>query len=378
MKIVSIEPTPSPNSMKINLDTSVSKGATYTPDNCSDAPDYVRKILAIEGVKSIFQVADFLAVERNAKVEWQRILPQVREVFGEEGGSEKPGSQVSPSEEAFGEVKVFLQTFRGLPIQVKLAAAGEEKRFALPPRFAQAVMKAQEASANMVLERKWEDQGVRYGDLEEVGEEVVQEVAAAYPNERLNQLVRQALQQGQGEPVPERKRSYKVTLDMLEEPDWKKRYAALEQMNPTLDDLPVLDKALADPKSSIRRLAAAYLGAIEEKEVLPYLLKALKDPSVTVRRTAGDCLSDLGDPAAISPMIEALKDKSKLVRWRAAMFLYETGDESAVPALQEAQNDPEFEVAMQARMALERIERGEEAGGSVWQQMTRRNETKDS
>ncbi len=69
-------------------------------------------------------------------------------------------------------------------------------------------------------------------------------------------------------------------------------------------------------------------------------------------------------------MTEALKDKNKLVRWRAAMFLYEVGDESAVEPLKEAQDDPEFEVAMQVKMALERIEGGEEAKGSVWKQMT--------
>ncbi len=57
------------------------------------------------------------------------------------------------------------------------------------------------------------------------------------------------------------------------------------------------------------------------------------------------------------------------------MFLYETGDERALPALREARNDPEFEVSMQVKMAIERIEQGEEANGSVWQQMTRRNET---
>ncbi len=60
-------------------------------------------------------------------------------------------------------------------------------------------------------------------------------------------------------------------------------------------------------------------------------------------------------------MIKSLKDPSKLVRWRAAMFLFELGDESAIPALKAAQDDPEFEVAMQARLALERIEGGEEA-----------------
>src|SRR5699024_4631847 len=179
------------------------------------------------------------------------------------------------------------------------------------------------------------------------------------------------------EPVKEANRGLKVTIDLLDDPDCNKRYAALVQMHPTLEDLDELANALQDPKSSIRRLATAYLGSLEDPKVLPYLYQALKDPSVTVRRTAGDCLSDLGDPDAIGPMIEALKDKSKLVRWRAAMFLYETGDASAVPALREAQDDPEFEVSMQVKMALERIEGGEEASGSVWQKMTRRNEGAD-
>ena len=65
-----------------------------------------------------------------------------------------------------------------------------------------------------------------------------------------------------------------------------------------------------------------------------------------------------------------LKDKSKLVRWRAAMFLYEVGDEKSLPALKAAENDPEFEVSLQIKMAIERIEGGEKAKGSVWKQMT--------
>lgn len=69
-------------------------------------------------------------------------------------------------------------------------------------------------------------------------------------------------------------------------------------------------------------------------------------------------------------MIESLKDESKIVRWRAAMFLYEVGTEEAVPALKEAEDDSEFEVALQVKMALARIQGGEEAKGSVWKQMT--------
>jgi len=109
---------------------------------------------------------------------------------------------------------------------------------------------------------------------------------------------------------------------------------------------------------------------IEDIKVLPLLYKALNDKTVTVRRTAGDCLSDLGFPEAMDEMMKAIKDPSKLVRWRAAMFLYEVGDESALPSLKGAEDDPEFEVSMQVKLAIARIELGEEAKGSVWKQMT--------
>src|SRR5690606_15602692 len=117
--------------------------------------------------------------------------------------------------------------------------------------------------------------------------------------------------------------------------------------------------------------AVVYLGDIGGKQVLPYLFEALKDRSVQVRRTAGDTLNDIGDTDALGPMAELLKDPNKLVRWRAARFMYEFGDESVLEALEEAENDEEFEVSLQVKMAIERIKSGEEAAGSVWQQMTR-------
>ncbi len=89
----------------------------------------------------------------------------------------------------------------------------------------------------------------------------------------------------------------KLTKEMLDDPDWRKRYQLLDQMqNPSLEDIPVLDKALHDENTSVRRLAVVYIGMIEDKSVLPYLYKGLNDKTVTVRRTAGDCLSDLGFP----------------------------------------------------------------------------------
>jgi hypothetical protein len=373
MKIISIEPTPSPNTMKLNMDESLPTGVKYdfTRDSGEKAPDYIQQLLAVEGVKGVYQVADFIALERFSKADWRSILAEARRVFGEDAAQVDEMNVSETGRPTFGEVNVFFQMFRGLPMQVKLTTETEEVRVGLPERFAKSAMKAQSVSTNLVMERKWVEQGVRYGDLKEIGEEVARELSAAYDEERLERLVAQAFEQTEGGSTVDESISSKEVANQLDDPDWEKRFAALERMKPTKEDIPLLSKALTDSNQSIRRLATVYLGLVGEPEVLPYLFRALKDKSVSVRRTAGDALSDIGDPAAIGAMIDALDDPNKLVRWRAARFLYEIGDETAVPALRATQSDPEFEVSLQVKIALERIEGGEAASGTVWQQMTR-------
>lgn len=369
MEIISIEPTPSPLSMKIVVNEALPSGKNerYTKENImAEAPDYAKKLIAIEGVKGFYRVADFIAIDRDPKIDWKPILSKVRQAFGEEDVDEHP-EEAQASLEGFGEVKVFIQKFRNIPIQVKMLVDGEEKRVGLPPRFMEAIMKAQVASTNMIMERQWVEQTPRYGDDEEIAKDMVEEISAAYDEERLDALVNRALSK---DTTPVTSPFIKVSPEMLNHTDWRERYKVLERMEPTVIDIPILEKALGDEKVAIRRLATVYLGMIEDEKVLPYLYRALKDKTVTVRRTAGDCLSDIGNKAAIPAMVEALQDPSKIVRWRAAMFLYEVGDESALEALRNAEDDPEFEVALQVKMALERIEKGEEAKGSVWKQMT--------
>ncbi|PKR77658.1 virulence factor [Halalkalibacillus sediminis] len=376
MKITSIEPTPSPYSMKINVDETLPDGQTESysvKDDLSDAPQYVKELFAVEGVKELYRVIDFIALERNPKVDWEDILPEVKRVLGSADTVEGDFSSGDEEEEAFGEVHVFIQKYRGIPMQVKLEEDETEKRFGLASRFTDAAMKASEDSSAMLMEREWEEQHPRYGEMDEIGPDVVAEIEATYNEDRLTTLVDMAKNNERVRDIEPKK----VTLDMLDAEDWKDRYAALDRMDPSTEDLPVLDKALDDPKVSVRRLATAYLGMIEDRNVLPYLYKALNDKTVTVRRTAGDCLSDLGFKEAIPEVIKTLKDKSRIVRWRAAMFLYEYGDESALPALEEALEDPEFEVRMQAKMALARIQEGEEAQGSIWQQMTEMTKKKN-
>lgn len=371
LNIKSIEPTPSPNTMKINLDEELPMGAShnYKPETSEGAPAIIRSILQIEGIKGVYHVADFLAIERNAKYDWKMLLPKVRQAFGEKSVETKPTND--DVTDHFGEVRVEVQMFKDIPLQVKLTDGTAEKRFGMPEYFLKVREQAQLPQDNYILLRKWQDQGVRYGDVEQIGQEVVEELIAAYPQDRLEDLVKKAQNDESALVQKETRRHKKITLEEFNRPDWQIRYRLLEQMDdPTLADLPLLEKALQDEKVSIRRLATAYLGMLNDQEVLPILYQALKDKSVTVRRTAGDCLSDLGFVAASEEMIKALKDDSKLVRWRAAMFLYEVGDKKALPALKDAEDDPEFEVSMQVKMAIERIEGGVEAKGSVWKQMT--------
>ncbi|MGP7815985.1 conserved virulence factor C family protein [Niallia sp. 01092] len=370
MRIISIEPTPSPNTMKINLDEELPMGKSnnYKQENKEDAPEIIRTILSIEGIKGVYHVADFLAVERNARFDWKDLLAQVRHAFGEEAEELLADNKAN---DHFGEIKVFVQMYKGIPMQIKLSDGEEEKRYGLPDQFMKAVTEVRMPNDNVVTSRRWKEFGVRYGEFDEIGNVMVEELLAAYPDNRIESLVKLAKNPETSDETKIIRQKTKLTLEDLDHPDWKIRYQKLEQSeDPTVDDIPVLTKALDDEKPSIRRLATVYLGMIEDKNVLPSLYKALKDKTITVRRTAGDCLSDLGFPEAMPEMMQALSDSSKLVRWRAAMYLYEVGDERALAALKDHENDPEFEVSLQIKLAIERIELGEEAKGSVWKQMT--------
>lgn len=377
MIIVSIEPTPSPHSMKINVSKTLLDGETLNfkkSDDLTDAPDYIKQLFEVNGIINLYRVVDFITIARHPRTPWEEILPAVREVLGTRESDDTildEISQKTDEDSAFGEVHVFLQMFRGIPMQVKVENSEEERRHGLPEHFTNAVMDASKATDNVIFERKWVEQDhVRYGEINDVGEQIVEEVVATFDEKRLNQLVELAFKDDSAETRETIHKQDDIPIEIFDEPDWRTRYATLDRLDPTIAHLDILDKALDDDNSSIRRLATAYLGMIEEQEVLPYVYKALQDRAANVRRTAGDCLSDLGYKEAMPEMIKTLQDDNRIVRWRAAMFLYEIGDKTALPALEAAKDDPEFEVRMQINMAIERIQGGEKAEGSIWHQMT--------
>ncbi|KGP81213.1 MULTISPECIES: virulence factor [unclassified Paenibacillus] len=380
MNIVSIEPTPSPNTMMLHLDERLEDGIrrTYTLDNERSAPAFIRQMLHIPGVKSVFHTTDFVALDRKGNADWSVILGEVQSRLGQQGIDLDWIESEDASGEHFGEAQVFVQFFRGVPMQIRVKVGAKEERISLSDRFVKAVTEV--ASATLIKERKLSDYGVRYGELPEIAREVEQELEAAYPPERLERVIQQAIEHGtNAEEFVERRRQLDGAEleEALNSEDWNVRYAAFDGMEPTAERLPLVAHALHDSKMQIRRLAVVYLGDIRTPEAMELLYEALQDSSPAVRRTAGDTLSDIGDPAATAAMTATLSDKSKLVRWRAARFLYEVGTEEAEQALRKAADDPEFEVSLQAKMALERIESGEQAAGTVWQQMAGRNKTSE-
>ncbi|PTI36278.1 virulence factor [Mammaliicoccus vitulinus] len=370
MEIVRVEPTPSPNTMKIILSFKKEdrSSKTYTEINDHN-PEFINRILQLEGVKSVFHVMDFIAVDKRPKENWDTLLKDVTAAIS---GSDQDGDlNQNQVNEHFGEVKAEVLKFKGIPYQIKLTTQDEEKRKQLPEIYIDSMLKATKDSDNVVFLRKWDDLGVRYGEVEEVLETVQEEILALYPKSILDELVEEALTSDI--TIPEKQFVHVDKETFEQEQDWKVKLRMLNDFpTPTEEDYPLLETALNDDKPQVRRMAIVLLGMIETKETLPYLYKGMKDKVVSVRRTAGDCLSDLGFKEALPVMIEALEDPQKIVRWRAAMFIFDEGDETALEALKNRQNDPAFDVKLQVEMAIERIENGEAALGSVWKQMANR------
>jgi hypothetical protein len=358
IEIVSFEPTPSPNVMKLNMKTPLADDQRFefTLDTAEEAPDGLRQLLQISGVTSVYAAADFIALERKNGVDWRHILIHVPGITA----TDLDMHRQSDHQRVELEYAVYVQKIAGIPMQVKLSGVDGEYRFAMPDPFMQAAVQESKQTKNVISERKWHEAGSRYGLAEELGPIVVAEQIAIHP---------------QYQERSERNANSDANINDATSviSDWQTRYAALSAVGVCEENLNVFAQALRDEHPSVRRLAVVQLGELKQSLAFSFLIKALRDPAISVRRTAGDTLSDLGDPIAVPYMIEALADKHKLMRWRAARYLYECGDASAITALTHALDDAEFEISLQAKMALERIVNGIEASGTMWQQIENRS-----
>lgn len=368
MRLISIETTPNPNSMKLNLDESVGNTVTYTSAERLGCPEQVSGLLDIEGVKSVFVCNNFMTVNRDPRADWKQILDSVTNVFGGEGAAGQVAEKQRHAAEKLGQVSVLVQTFRGIPIQVKVTDGEAEQRIALNARFNEAAQLVQsESGADYLKDRYWADRGVRYGSLAEIVAEVAEEIEGTIDSENLERLVAQALGRTAEAEV---RRSIEGLQADLASGEWHRRLQAVQELGSTEEALPLLIKSLDDENHQVRRMAAAALGASgNEAAVVPLSEVLRSDPSVGVRRTAGDALSDLGSVLAQPAACRALSDSNKLVRWRAARFLADVGTEEALPFLHDAVADREFEVRLEVEAAIERISGGKEGSMPVWKKI---------
>lgn len=372
MTLLSIDTTPNPNSMKLNLSAVHGMSGTFTKENAASAPGAIQLLMEIPGVISVYAASDFLTLNRDPRTDWQPILEAAKQVFtGQEYTAEPVEAQRQEAEHT-GQVKVLVQTFRQIPIQVKVTDGVTEARVALPARFGDTARELQtQMGADYLKERYWADWGVRYGDLSEVAQEVAEEVESLLDEAQLALLKHQTLgtaaNPANSQPHVQPMEPSDPKLDSL---NWEERFQAVQRLEATEDTLPLLVKALQDEKPQIRRWTAAKLASVKSAHSVEALSQALlNDSNVGVRRTAGDSLSDICDVSAQKAMCQALSDPNKLVRWRAARFLAEAGTEMALPYLEEAKDDTEYEVRLEIEAAINHITQGSKAAMPVWKLM---------
>jgi hypothetical protein len=378
MLLISIETTPNPNSMKLNFDESVDRPATYTVEQIDDCEGYIRSILRVDGVKSIFVCANFITLNRDPRVDWKPILdavaislkgsnkeqPNKDQLDKEHLDKERLDEQRAAGARA-GQATIVVQTFKGIPIQVKVTDAAGEKRIALESRFSDTAQSIQSATgADYLKERYWADWGARYGTASDVAVEVVEEINARMDPSALERLLRSAT----GD-IEHARNLQEIEAD-LKSQDWANRLKAVQELSEMKDTTALLASALVDEHQQVRRLAAAALGASADANAVTALARVfLEDVSPGVRRTAGDALSDIGSVEAVPSACRALLDPNKLVRWRAARLLADLGTEYALPYLRDALGDSQFEVNLEIESAIERISGGKEASFPMWKKI---------
>jgi hypothetical protein len=366
MLLKSVETTPNPNSMKLNMVEQLGAAVTYTAESKAGCPAFVEDLLGIAGLQSVFVCHDFLTLNKDPRADWREILEKATALLG---GDTTDGVSIQAKRNAAekeGQTQVFVQTFRGIPIQVKAVDPDGETRISLGARFNEAAQHVQaETGADYLSERYWADHGVRYGARVEIANEVAEEIQGTFDENTLEHTKAQALGKAQAPSL-----SIETIKEWLQDEDWHRRLKAVQDLSSSENSLELISAAVKDPNPHVRRLAAAALGATGSARAVEPLCNALlNDQSIGVRRTAGDALSDIGDVAAQPAICRALRDSNKLVRWRAARFLSDVGTQDALPFLEQAADDPEFEVRLEIESAIQRIRGGSEGTGPAWKRI---------
>lgn len=80
---VQVEPTPNPNSAKFVLDREVPGGQmkSYMKSEDAAGDPLGEALFALEGVESVFMMANFITVNKAASADWADLVPPVVETI---------------------------------------------------------------------------------------------------------------------------------------------------------------------------------------------------------------------------------------------------------------------------------------------------------
>jgi scaffold Nfu/NifU family protein len=81
-KVLEIAVTPNPNAKKFVLDQPVSPQplSFFTADAAKDHP-LAAELFRVPGVTNLLLLGDFITVSKRSEVQWQAIVPRVREIL---------------------------------------------------------------------------------------------------------------------------------------------------------------------------------------------------------------------------------------------------------------------------------------------------------
>lgn len=76
------EPTPNPSAMKFSVGVPVGGPATFAAGTEADHPVAAR-LLALDGVVSVFMTADFVTLTKSADADWDEITAEAEQILGD-------------------------------------------------------------------------------------------------------------------------------------------------------------------------------------------------------------------------------------------------------------------------------------------------------
>ncbi|CAB1118288.1 unnamed protein product [Ectocarpus sp. CCAP 1310/34] len=188
MRVSGIESTPNPSSFKFDLDQTLygpgsgataTRGITYSravvQQQQAEVPEAILRLLEIQGVDSVYALADWLCLNKKPSAKWDAIVPAAVKALGGAASSLDPltllmasggeGGSAWKRSEMDG-IAIRLQVSNGIPIQVEACPpGGTPLRRKLSSRFVEAMTEFVAGSGDEMAffkGREWLPRGVRY------------------------------------------------------------------------------------------------------------------------------------------------------------------------------------------------------------------------